>query len=156
MCFTATYNSFYISYSSFQIWPQMVSPSSVAHPALHQLRIQLQSIHDAISNFQPLTSKPPILDSSLDIGADSSEEAHWLQQEHIPGLKKLRDSVKIDLDVLEKVGFSLYSKSDLSVVDFWNFSSFSTTPSQPIYPHCPPMLHIWSRYGMKYYAHLLR
>ena len=88
----------------------MESPCSSAHPALRQLRIQLQNIHDAISNFQPLTTKPPILDSSLDIGADSSEEAHWLQQEHIPGLKKLRDSVKVDLDVLEKVGFSCIQK----------------------------------------------
>jgi hypothetical protein len=88
------------------------------HPALQQLRVQLQSIHESISNFQPSTSKPPILDSSLDIG-DSSEDGQWLQQEHIPGLKKLRDSVKIDLDVLEKARFSLYSKCNLSVVDFW-------------------------------------
>jgi hypothetical protein len=62
-------------------------------------------------------SKPPVLDSSLDVGSDSSEDAQWLQQEPVPGLKKLRDSVKIDLDVLEKVGFSLYSRSNLNVVD---------------------------------------
>jgi hypothetical protein len=75
------------------------------HPELRQLRTRLQDIHDAISNFHPLTAKPPILDSSLDIGpgGDPSEDGQWLQQEHIPGLKKLRDSVKIDLDVLEKV-----------------------------------------------------
>jgi hypothetical protein len=96
----------------------MASPSTTPHPALQQLRHQLQSIHDAISNFHPSTSKPPILDSSLDIGADSSEDAQWLQQEHIPGLKKLRDSVKVDLDVLEKVGVSFYSKGNLSVVNF--------------------------------------
>lgn len=79
--------------------------SNSTHPALQQLLLQLQSIHDAISNFQPSTSKPPILDSSLDIGAVSNEDGQWWQQEHVPGLKKLRDSVKIDLDVLEKVGF---------------------------------------------------
>ncbi|KAF9467151.1 hypothetical protein BDZ94DRAFT_1186166 [Collybia nuda] len=72
------------------------------HSGLQQLRTRLQDIYDAISSFQPLTAKPPILDSSLDIGGDPSEDGQWLQQEHIPGLKKLRDSIKIDLDVLEK------------------------------------------------------
>ncbi|TFK31941.1 hypothetical protein BDQ12DRAFT_639392 [Crucibulum laeve] len=72
------------------------------HPELQLLRIRLQNIHDAISNFQPSSSRPPILDSSLDVGADAGEEGQWLQQENIPGLKKLRDSIKIDLDVLEK------------------------------------------------------
>ena len=87
------------------------------HPALQKLRIQLQGIHDSISNFQPSTSKPPILDSSLDAASDSSEDGQWLQQEHIPGLKKLRDSVKIDLDVLEKVRLPSHSENDLSVVN---------------------------------------
>lgn len=73
------------------------------HLALQQLRSRLRGIHDAISNYQPLTAKPPILDSSLDLGTDPSEDGPWSQQEHISGLKKLRDSVKIDLDVLEKV-----------------------------------------------------
>lgn len=73
------------------------------HPALQQLRIRLQHIHDAISTYQPLSAKPPILDSSLELGTEGNEDSHWLQQENIQGLKKLRDSVKIDLDVLEKV-----------------------------------------------------
>ncbi|RDB23624.1 hypothetical protein Hypma_009502 [Hypsizygus marmoreus] len=72
------------------------------HPALQQLKIRLQNIHDAISTYQPLTAKPPILDSSLNTGTDTSDDGQWLQQEHIQGLKKLRDSVKVDLDVLEK------------------------------------------------------
>lgn len=112
------------------------------HPALQQLRLQLQSIYDAISNFQP-TSKPPILDSSLDVGGDSSEDGQWLQQEHIPGLKKLRDSVKIDLDVLEKVGATLYSKSNLNTV-LWipvvssrpRISLPSSTVHQRSIPYC--------------------
>ncbi|KAF8892935.1 glycosyl hydrolase family 61-domain-containing protein [Infundibulicybe gibba] len=69
-------------------------------PDLQALRTRLQKIHDSICRFQPLTAKPPILDSSVDI--DSVEDNQWLQQESIPGLKKLRDAVKIDLDVLEK------------------------------------------------------
>lgn len=80
---------------------------SVVHDAVHsdlqQLNGRLQQIHEAISNFQPLSDRPPILDSSLDVSTDAGEDSQWLQQEHIPGLKNLRDNVKIDLDVLQKV-----------------------------------------------------
>ncbi|KAF5384325.1 hypothetical protein D9615_003311 [Tricholomella constricta] len=72
------------------------------HPVLQNLRIRLKDIHEAISNYQPLSARPPILDSSLDNGTDTNEDGQWLQQENIQGLKKLRDSVKIDLDVLKK------------------------------------------------------
>ncbi|KAF8062266.1 hypothetical protein FPV67DRAFT_1422151 [Lyophyllum atratum] len=72
------------------------------HPALQRLRVRLQNIHEAISNYQPSAARPPILDSSLDIGTDANDDGQWLQQENIQGQKKLRDSVKIDLDVLEK------------------------------------------------------
>ncbi|GLB39845.1 putative protein of unknown function (DUF1308) [Lyophyllum shimeji] len=72
------------------------------HPALQQLRARLQTIYEAISNYQPLTARPPILDSSLDVGTEASDDGQWLQQENVQGLKKLKDSVKIDLDVLQK------------------------------------------------------
>ncbi|KAG5644668.1 hypothetical protein DXG03_007967 [Asterophora parasitica] len=72
------------------------------HPALQHLRLKLKDIYEAISNYQPSTSRPPILDSSLDIATETNEDGQWLQQDNIQGLRKLRDSVKIDLDVLEK------------------------------------------------------
>ncbi|KAJ7165002.1 hypothetical protein C8R46DRAFT_1220146 [Mycena filopes] len=77
---------------------------SSIHPELHLLRTVLRSIHDSLANFQPLALRPPILDSSTDAltNPDSADDAQWLQQENIPGLKQLRDSVRIDLDVLER------------------------------------------------------
>lgn len=73
------------------------------HHDLHTLRSRIQEIHTAIVNFEPMTTKPPILDSSVDSGADSNEDCQWLQPENVPGLRTLRDAVKKDLDVLEKV-----------------------------------------------------
>lgn len=73
------------------------------HPDLQLLRSHLEQIHDAISNFRPLTDRPPIVDSSVEMNPDTSEDNQWLQQEHIPGVKKLRESIKVDLDAIEKV-----------------------------------------------------
>lgn len=84
-----------------------------AHYELQTLRARLQGIYTSIAQFQPLTAKPPILDSSLDLG-DSTEDSQWLQQENVPGLKNLRDAIKRDLDVLEKVGqFPQYNLQNL-------------------------------------------
>ncbi|KAJ7747928.1 hypothetical protein DFH07DRAFT_830594 [Mycena maculata] len=78
--------------------------SSGVHPALHLLKSSLCKIHESLSNFRPLAVRPPILDSSTEAtaGLDSTDDGQWLQQENIPGLKNLRDSVKIDLDVLTR------------------------------------------------------
>ncbi|KIM41640.1 hypothetical protein M413DRAFT_152949 [Hebeloma cylindrosporum] len=59
-------------------------------------------IHDAISDFKPLTARPPILDSSYDSASENNEENQWLNQENVPGLKKLKENIKLDLGVLEK------------------------------------------------------
>lgn len=76
----------------------------MAHPELQSLLIRLQKIHESLYNFKPLAARPLILDSSLEAGGqDATDDGQWLQQENIPGLKKLRESVKLDLDVLEKV-----------------------------------------------------
>jgi hypothetical protein len=64
------------------------------------LRIRLLKIHDSMANYQPLTPKPPILDSSVELARDRQ----WLRQEYIPGLKSLMEAVRRDLDVLQKVG----------------------------------------------------
>ncbi|KAJ6588419.1 hypothetical protein B0H19DRAFT_1367033 [Mycena capillaripes] len=74
------------------------------HPELHPLKSLLRSIHESLSNFRPLAARPPILDSSTEAitGLDATDDGQWLQQENIPGLKQLRDSVRIDLDVLDR------------------------------------------------------
>jgi hypothetical protein len=76
--------------------------SDNAHPDLAALRARLRHIQESIENFQPLTTKPSILDSSVDV---RDEEEPWLQPETVPGLKVLRHAVKRDLDVLEGVSF---------------------------------------------------
>jgi len=76
---------------------------NIAHPDLQSIRSHLLQIHDAISNFKPLTARPPILDSSYDSTNENSEENQWLNQENIPGLRKLKEDIKLDLSALEKV-----------------------------------------------------
>jgi hypothetical protein len=75
--------------------------------SLQALRTQLEDIRKSIIHFQPPTSKFSVLDSSIEAGGD---EDHWLQQDVVPGLKVLRQSIRRDLDVLDKVG-----------VFFWGF-----------------------------------
>lgn len=123
------------------------------HSGLQQLRTRLQNIHDAISNFQSSTAKLLILDSSLDIGpgGDPSEDGQWFQQEHIPGLKKLRDSVKIDLDVLEKVCSFFSGLSQLH--SHWHSgSSSSTIPTRLTSLRSQQTRLILLQYGMKSYV----
>ncbi|ESK95966.1 hypothetical protein Moror_7478 [Moniliophthora roreri MCA 2997] len=76
--------------------------STGSHPELRQLRAHLQGIHDSISHFQPPAKRPPILDSALEVIQNPNEDTHWLQHENIPGLKKLRETVRVDLDILDK------------------------------------------------------
>jgi hypothetical protein len=73
-------------------------------PDFEALRRRLQAIHNAMANFNPLTTRPTILDSSVDAGRDDDDP--WLQQEIVPGLKSLRQAVKRDLDVLEGVSLA--------------------------------------------------
>lgn len=74
------------------------------HPELRELRLKLQEIYATSAHFRPLSLKPPILDSSIEKGDESSEESPWTHQEQIPGLRQLRESIRLDLDVLDKVG----------------------------------------------------
>ncbi|KAJ3852605.1 hypothetical protein EV368DRAFT_40632 [Lentinula lateritia] len=76
-----------------------ISPS---HPELRSLHNHLRSIHDSISHFQPPVKRLPILDSSLEVIQNPAEDTHWLQHDKIPGLKKLKESIKVDLDALNK------------------------------------------------------
>ncbi|KAJ4485228.1 hypothetical protein J3R30DRAFT_3437968 [Lentinula aciculospora] len=75
---------------------------SLSHPELRDLRNHLQSIHQSISHFQPPIQRPPILDSSLQVILNPAEDTHWFQHDNIPGLKKLKESIKVDLDALDQ------------------------------------------------------
>ncbi|KAF8204190.1 hypothetical protein K438DRAFT_1428468, partial [Mycena galopus ATCC 62051] len=67
---------------------------------LHSLHKKLRNIYDALLNFKPLAGVPPILDSSID--GDPNDDGQWLRHENIPGIKKLRESIKFDIDILDK------------------------------------------------------
>ncbi|KAG5639725.1 hypothetical protein H0H81_000005 [Sphagnurus paluster] len=103
------------------------------HPPLQHLRIRLKDIHDAISNYQPSTARPPILDSSIDVGTD--EDGQWLQQDNVPGLKKLRDSVRIDLDVLEKL--PPLSTNAPYLIAVWNEVLCAPAPVDSVFKSIP-------------------
>ncbi|KAJ7628545.1 hypothetical protein FB45DRAFT_918580 [Roridomyces roridus] len=75
--------------------------TTVSHPDLHLLRTSLCSIYKNICSFRPLTVRPPVLDSSTE-SLDSNDDDQWLLPEIIPGLNRLRDSLKVDLDVLDR------------------------------------------------------
>jgi hypothetical protein len=68
------------------------------------LRAQLQTIYHSISRFQPPPRRLLILDSSLEF---KDRDGPWIQHDNIPGLKKLKETVKVDLDALDKVCFIL-------------------------------------------------
>ncbi|KAF9472705.1 hypothetical protein BDN70DRAFT_818263 [Pholiota conissans] len=74
----------------------------MAHPELHATRALLHHINVQIAHFKPLTARPPILDSSYDNANEVTEENQWLHQENVPGLKKLKETIKLDLGALDK------------------------------------------------------
>ncbi|KAJ7216621.1 hypothetical protein GGX14DRAFT_605561 [Mycena pura] len=77
--------------------------SEPLHPDLHSIRASLGSIYESLSNFRPLAVRPPILGTSTESsGPDPADDEQWLYQESISGLKQLKDTVKIDLDFLER------------------------------------------------------
>ncbi|TFK75634.1 hypothetical protein BDN72DRAFT_757288 [Pluteus cervinus] len=77
-------------------------PGAAAHPELRIQRDRLRRICDSIPSLQPPLVRLPVIDSSVESATDSGDEIPWLQQENITGLKKLQDSVKTDLDLLDK------------------------------------------------------
>jgi hypothetical protein len=124
------------------------------HPDLQLVKSHLQQIYDSISYFQPLTPRPPILDSSFEAASESNEESQWLKQENIPGLKKLRENIGIDLVALDKVllNHPLLIKFKSLETSSIIFSSFLTILLVQIYPLYPRTLHTLLLYGMKFYA----
>ena len=75
---------------------------SLPHPELQAQREKLRSILQTIPSFGSGIVKPPVIDASFEGSRDEEKPHH----ETIPGLRALRDAVKRDLDVLDKV--SLY------------------------------------------------
>ena len=121
---------------------------------LQLVKSHLQQIYDSISYFQPLTARPPIIDSSFEAASESNEESQWLKQENIPGLKKLKENIGIDLVALDKVllnrplFINVKSLETSSII----FSSFLTILLVQIYLLYPQMLHTLLQYGMKSYV----
>lgn len=78
---------------------------ATTHLELHSLRSQLREIYEAISTFgaTQLAVKPPILESSIDLNDGGVNEEFHSHQDAVKGLRALRDSIRRDLDVLEKV-----------------------------------------------------
>jgi hypothetical protein len=116
------------------------------HARLEDMRVRLQRIHSSLADFQPLTAKPPILDSSLDVDREDTEDRYWLQPEVVPGLKNLKDAVKRDLGVLEKVGPESPQKTQLKIVIS---SSSSLIRIAPRCRHCQQMHRISLRSGTR-------
>ncbi|KIY65083.1 hypothetical protein CYLTODRAFT_456631 [Cylindrobasidium torrendii FP15055 ss-10] len=79
-----------------------MSEVAAAHPDLVELQKKLQVIYDSIDEFRPPAKRLPILDSSLELSGDGPSDEQWIQQDHISGLKKLKDTIGIDLGVLDK------------------------------------------------------
>lgn len=73
----------------------MSGKTELAHKDLRSLRDHLRSIHLAAASFEPLTPRPPIIDTSID-----DEDTQW-RSENVPGMRLLKEAIKGDLDRLE-------------------------------------------------------
>jgi hypothetical protein len=77
---------------------------TLPHEDLHVLRRRLQYIHKTMADWEPLgLNNLPILDSSI-VG-ESSEDIDWLQPQHVPGFRSLREAIQRDICALDKVNF---------------------------------------------------
>lgn len=105
-----------------QISQLSMVPSTSPHPDLQILRTKLNDILRSISAFGPGTSRPPVIDASVELTGEATDDI-TTQQEALLGLRALRDAVQRDLDVLEKV---------------WYYNLLSSIPSHPRIPFPPP------------------
>lgn len=71
------------------------------HPGLQTLRRTLHNVLESIATFGPSVAKPPIIDASIAISGDPSDETQHKDAVH--GLRALRDAVRRDLENIEKV-----------------------------------------------------
>ncbi|KIY49854.1 hypothetical protein FISHEDRAFT_72481 [Fistulina hepatica ATCC 64428] len=96
------------------------------HANLRELRKQLDDVHQSLLHFYPPAIRLPILDSSLDFLA-GPDDTQWVLQDHIPGLKKLKDAIHIDLEILDKF-----------------FENPDTERLQPPSTNAPYLLSVWN------------
>ena len=82
---------------------------ALPHPELHRLQKKLQEMLHSMSTFAPALPKPPIIDSSLDLTGRSTEIVQ--HREAVRGMRTLKDTVKRDLNVLEKVFLMFFCSS---------------------------------------------
>ena len=74
---------------------------------MHVYRAQLQDILASMASFTPMVNTPPIIDSpsgsssNLNLGDSGARK-----QDAVKGMRALRDAVRRDLEVLDKVGCS--------------------------------------------------
>ena len=76
--------------------------STTPHPELQTIRSKLSDILKSITAFGPGVTRPPVIDASIEVSGEVSDDV-TTQQQTLPGLRALRDAVKRDLDVLEKI-----------------------------------------------------
>jgi hypothetical protein len=69
-----------------------------SHAELHAVRSQLRDVYTSIKAYQNPISRPPIIDACLEDRVDDVQHA-----ESIQGLRGLREIVRKDLEVLDKV-----------------------------------------------------
>jgi hypothetical protein len=76
------------------------------HDEIHKLQAQLSQIHDDMSLYEPPIPMPPVMDSSLDDSPEDQEigaRGGSSTNERLPGLRALKESLRQDLEALEKV-----------------------------------------------------
>jgi hypothetical protein len=73
--------------------------SVLAHAELHATRSQLRDVYESIRAYQHPIARPPIIDACFEDRVDDVQHV-----EAVPGLRGLRESVRKDLDILDKVG----------------------------------------------------
>ncbi|KAH8097082.1 hypothetical protein BXZ70DRAFT_1009396 [Cristinia sonorae] len=112
------------------------------HPGLQKMRQKLHNILGSISTFRPSVAKPPIIDASITItGEPSDEQQH---QDAIHGLRALRDAVQRDLDNIEKffadsrcASLPMPSTNAPYLIAVWNEVLLAP----------PPVIGIWSTFS---------
>ncbi|KAI0795766.1 hypothetical protein C8Q75DRAFT_747316 [Abortiporus biennis] len=108
-------------------------------PDFQAQRLKLQEILQSISTFGPGLVKPPMIDSSMEQSGESSSQP--AQQEPIPGLRSFRDTVKRDLEVLERFlddaerpSLPSLSANAPYLISVWNEVLLAPPPITTIWP----------------------
>ncbi|THH12600.1 hypothetical protein EW146_g7546 [Bondarzewia mesenterica] len=92
-----------------------------AHPDLQKQLAHIQQIYSSALAYEPSIPKPPVIDSSIDNSSEPSP------QEQLPGLRAFIESVKRDMDVLQKASpQNLRIKNSRLLAEFREIDSYDT------------------------------